>query len=1062
MEGLTADTLAGLWRGALLVIPMAVAAGVVARFVPARPSTRHLLWLTVLIWPAAAAFLPDAPAVPIDQLHPGRLSTWWEEARARLMGEAGNVGAVMAPEYTNPGEGDALAPYRSAEERSARVWLPPTSWTGDARPASGRRAIASQDPGAIAEPAGSEPPIWLARAADPRRPVSPLYQTAPANPSTGSNAQGRIVEGAKGRSDAGMEAVPAEGGGGNLRSKPIADVPVPFAECEPEFTNGRRGATDLHVSADDSGKEEDRLSIIGGFDEATARDDVGRADERAARFTLAWDRWVATVVALRDAVIGLPPIPMSFWLGGALLLGLIGLARVFMFRRIIRSAVEAPGEVRRAVQHAAIAFGVSRAPEVLMTDRRVSPMVWCGLRLRLILPTSLWAQLDDTGRHAVIFHEMAHVRRRDHWVTWAESVIGLVYWWHPLVWWVRGRIHAEAELSCDAWVTTLLPRGRRAYAEALLRAKQFLRTEDRRTPAMAIGVTTGRAGRFARRLTMVMTKSVKPGLSIPGLVLVAAMAATAWLTSPALSCPKEDCGKAKAPKVEKVEAKPRCHGDCTSGKPCGNCARAAVAVAVGKRCGDCKLCDECRKCADCPGCDKCKNRGACKTCVKCASCANGHGFAVAPGATSFERHLAAREALAGAMAAPRVIGATRPVLPRTHVPMAHGVVSPSPAMGGLGLMAIGVGDDDEDEDDEELEARMKRLEERLNRLAEHLERMAGHMGAGPGPRPEPGTPAPPAMHVRTPKPPKAPKEPKAPAAPRPPREPRVRVRDGGNVEWKKYELPEGKLKALVDLMSREDVPVLIRPQKDGIEVQGTRRVHRIFGAFINLIHPSDDGRSDDDEDEGDDDDDDGDDNDDDDMVFDFEFGFDPGQFQFEMPDIDHERLAAEFARANPEHAAKLAEQIRREVEQSVRAMTRERMRAIGEQRREIERRVREVQENAMRMRHRAQELREKGDRIREDADRAREEAEELRVKQESEASEAERNEIEVRVAHLTSQANETEREAQNVDREADGLDREADVVEIEISALEERLEDLNREEEEVHAEQERIAEAVGR
>ena len=35
---------------------------------------------------------------------------------------------------------------------------------------------------------------------------------------------------------------------------------------------------------------------------------------------------------------------------------------------------------------------------------------------RLLLPEDLWSQLDDPGRQAIVYHELAHLRRRDDWV----------------------------------------------------------------------------------------------------------------------------------------------------------------------------------------------------------------------------------------------------------------------------------------------------------------------------------------------------------------------------------------------------------------------------------------------------------------------------------------------------------------------------------------------------------------------------------------------------------------------------------------------------------------------
>jgi hypothetical protein len=53
-----------------------------------------------------------------------------------------------------------------------------------------------------------------------------------------------------------------------------------------------------------------------------------------------------------------------------------------------------------------------------------------------------------------------------------------------------------------------------------------------------------------------------------------------------------------------------------------------------------------------------------------------------------------------------------------------------------------------------------------------------------------------------------------------------------------YELPDGRLQALTELMVRSDVPVLVSPGDDSIKVHGTTLQQTIFGHFVNMIAPS--------------------------------------------------------------------------------------------------------------------------------------------------------------------------------------------------------------------------------
>ena len=251
-------------------------------------------------------------------------------------------------------------------------------------------------------------------------------------------------------------------------------------------------------------------------------------------------RWAAGLLNVRDAIGGLPGIPAGLWLFGTGLIVALTAFRTLRFLRLVRAGRAgrpAPSDVSRMVRRAAHELGLRRVPETVMLEERISPMIWCGLRVRLVLPSVLWAQLDSVGRQAVVYHELAHLRRYDHWIRWIELVVSGLYWWHPLVWWVRRRLHEEADLCCDAWVTWLLPRRRRAYAEALLVTKQYISGNHVPVPAVGMGVATVRAKRFARRLTMVMTQTVTPRLSVSGISMALTLMLAGWLATPAQSCP---------------------------------------------------------------------------------------------------------------------------------------------------------------------------------------------------------------------------------------------------------------------------------------------------------------------------------------------------------------------------------------------------------------------------------------------------------------------------------------------------------------------------------------------
>lgn len=282
---------------------------------------------------------------------------------------------------------------------------------------------------------------------------------------------------------------------------------------------------------------ETRRESVSAPPPVTNREETGEreraADDESAGVT--WRGWLSSLAVARDAVAAVPAPPVEAWVASLIVILTVVLGRMVRRARWYRAAEAAPAEVEETVREGARLVGLRRAPAVRMSRGRISPMICCGVRPTLVMPVELWADLDGRSRMAVIVHELAHLKRRDHWTCWMESAVCLVYWWHPVAWWARRRLREEADLSCDAWVTALLPRCRRAYAEALLAANRFVTEAGARAPASALGMASPGARRFARRLTMVMTHRIRPRMSRVRLVGVGSLALGVLLVMPGLA-----------------------------------------------------------------------------------------------------------------------------------------------------------------------------------------------------------------------------------------------------------------------------------------------------------------------------------------------------------------------------------------------------------------------------------------------------------------------------------------------------------------------------------------------
>ena len=118
----------------------------------------------------------------------------------------------------------------------------------------------------------------------------------------------------------------------------------------------------------------------------------------------------------------------------------------------------------RAASPVPLAIGVP----VRSSASFLEPGVFGVFRPVLLLPDGIAYHLEPAELHAILAHDLCHIRRRDNLATVMHMVVEAVFWFHPLVWWLGGRLIEERERACDEEVlgTGSKPE---AYAEGILK-----------------------------------------------------------------------------------------------------------------------------------------------------------------------------------------------------------------------------------------------------------------------------------------------------------------------------------------------------------------------------------------------------------------------------------------------------------------------------------------------------------------------------------------------------------------------------------------------------------------
>jgi HEAT repeat protein len=161
------------------------------------------------------------------------------------------------------------------------------------------------------------------------------------------------------------------------------------------------------------------------------------------------------------------PWLVGLWLAGVLLLSIRLLGGLSRARRIAREG-SAPRSAFAAVfARLAQRLGIDAGVDLLESTALAVPAVIGWLRPVVLLPAAAAAGLTPQQLELLLAHELAHVRRNDYFVNLVQSVVEILLFYHPAVWWVSARVREEREHCCDDLALAACGHPRE-YAGALL------------------------------------------------------------------------------------------------------------------------------------------------------------------------------------------------------------------------------------------------------------------------------------------------------------------------------------------------------------------------------------------------------------------------------------------------------------------------------------------------------------------------------------------------------------------------------------------------------------------
>lgn len=200
-----------------------------------------------------------------------------------------------------------------------------------------------------------------------------------------------------------------------------------------------------------------------------------------------------------------PVILFAIWLSGFVAVLFSWLRRWLRLRAAVRAATRLPLQL---------------PIQVLSSPALLEPGIFGITRPVLLLPEGITRRLAPEHLEAIFAHELCHVRRRDNLAAAVHMLVELVFWFHPLVWWIGARLIAERERACDEEVLRLGNQPQ-VYAESILKTCQFYLE----SPLACVSGVTG--SDLKQRIVRIMTGRIANQLAFWKKFLLAASAISA-------------------------------------------------------------------------------------------------------------------------------------------------------------------------------------------------------------------------------------------------------------------------------------------------------------------------------------------------------------------------------------------------------------------------------------------------------------------------------------------------------------------------------------------------------
>ncbi len=197
------------------------------------------------------------------------------------------------------------------------------------------------------------------------------------------------------------------------------------------------------------------------------------------------------------------PILVSFWLIGVLLFSIRligGVWTVHLYKTRQVSAVETHWQEK--FDELCESLEIRQKVRFLQSKLVEIPVVIGWLKPVVLVPASAFLQILPKELETILIHELTHIKRHDYLINFVQSLVEILFFYHPCVWWISSQIRTEREFAVDEFVSQMFETERFIYAAALANLEESRTT----TPILAMAAD---GGNLMKRIEKILNGSRK-------------------------------------------------------------------------------------------------------------------------------------------------------------------------------------------------------------------------------------------------------------------------------------------------------------------------------------------------------------------------------------------------------------------------------------------------------------------------------------------------------------------------------------------------------------------------